>query len=195
MCFSNSFASVERSKYLNDKNINPRMLFKNTNKKFNFVCHVCNKMFNCQLSDITKGVWCSFCVNKTELILYNQLGEYYSTLKRQYKVDWCKNIKHLPFDFVIEERKIIIELDGKQHFEQIGNWQCPEKNREIDIYKMKCANENGFSIIRILQKDVYKNKYNWLSELCVNIEKITTENEVQNIYMCKNNEYKDFDII
>jgi len=74
------------------------------------------------------------------------------------------------FDFVIEDRKIIIELDGKQHFEQIGKWQSPEKNREIDIYKMKCANENGFSIIRILQKDVYNNKYNWLDELCENIE-------------------------
>ena len=195
MCFSNSFASIERNKYLNDKNINPRMIFKSTNKKFGFDCDVCSKTFHCQLSDITKGIWCPFCVNKTELILYNKLGKYYSTLKRQYKVEWCKNIKHLPFDFVIEERKIIIELDGKQHFEQIGKWQSPKKNREIDIYKMKCANENGFSIIRILQEDVNKNKYDWLKELCENIEKITDENRVQNIYMCKNNEYKDFDII
>jgi very-short-patch-repair endonuclease len=195
MCWDNSFASVERSKYLNDKTINPRMLFKSTNKKFNFDCDICNKVFPCQLADITRGIWCSFCVNKTEKILFNKLVEKYDSLKRQYKVDWCKNIKHLPFDFVIEERKIIIELDGKQHFEQIGNWQSPEKNREIDIYKMKCANENGISIIRILQKDVYKNKYNWLDEICFNIEKITNENRVQNIYMCKNNEYKDFDII
>ena len=59
---------------------------------------------------------------------------------------------------------------------------------------MKCSNENSFSIIRILQKDVYYNKYDWLSELCKNIEKITNEKTVQNIYMCKNNEYKDFDI-
>lgn len=192
MCLDNSFASVERSKYLNDKNINPRMLFKSTNKKFNFDCYVCSKLFTCQLSDITNGVWCSLCVNKTEKILFDKLVEKYSSLKQQYKVDWCKNIRHLPFDFVIEERKIIIELDGKQHFEQICKWQSPEKNREIDIYKMKCSNENGFSIIRILQKDVYFNKYDWLSELCKNIEKITNEKNVQNIYMCKNNEYKDF---
>jgi very-short-patch-repair endonuclease len=194
MCFYNSFASVDRSNHLNDKIINPRMLFKSTNKKFKFNCDVCNKTFDSPLSAITNGIWCSFCVNKTEKILFDKLVEKYSSLKRQYKVDWCKNIKHLPFDFIIEERKIIIELDGKQHFEQIGNWQSPEKNREIDIYKMKCANENSFSVIRILQKDVYKNKYNWLNELCENIEKITDENRVQNIYMCKNNEYKDFDI-
>jgi very-short-patch-repair endonuclease len=193
MCFNNSFASVEKSIFLNDKSINPRLLFKSTNKKFKFDCDVCNKIFPCQLSDITRGVWCPFCVNKTELILYNKLVEYYPTLKRQYKVDWCKNINHLPFDFVIEERKIIIELDGKQHFEQIGKWLSPEETRKTDIFKMKCANENGFSIIRILQKDVYKNKYDWLTELCENIEKNTNENRVQNIYMCKNNEYKDFD--
>jgi very-short-patch-repair endonuclease len=195
MCWTNSFASVERSKYLNDKLINPRTLFKSSNKVYKFDCDVCNKIFPCQLSDITRGVWCSFCVNKTEKILFDKLVEKYDNLKRQYKVDWCKNIKHLPFDFVIEERKIIIELDGKQHFEQIGNWQSPEKNREIDIYKMNCANENSFSVIRILQKDVYNNKYDWLIELINNIEKITNENRVQNIYMCKNNEYKDFDII
>ena len=59
---------------------------------------------------------------------------------------------------------------------------------------MKCANENGYSIIRILQKDVYKNKYDWLKELRENIETITTQNRIQNIYMSKNNEYKDFDI-
>jgi len=194
MCFDNSFASVERSKYLNDKNINPRKLFKSTNKKFNFECDVCNKIFPCQLADITRGVWCSFCVNKTEQILFNKLKETYITLERQYKVEWCKNLKHLPFDFVIEERKIIIELDGKQHFEQIGNWLSPVETRKNDLYKMNCANESGYSIIRTLQKDVYYNKYDWLGELINNIEKITNEKIVQNIYMCKNDEYKDFDI-
>jgi very-short-patch-repair endonuclease len=194
MCFNNSFASITKSEYLNDKNVNPRMLFKSTNKKYNFDCNVCNKMFSCQLSDITKGVWCSFCVNKSEQILFNKLKEEYNTLKRQYKVDWCKNIKYLPFDFVIEDKKIIIELDGKQHFKQIGNWLSPEETRKNDLYKMACANKNGFSIIRILQNDVFKNKYDWLHELSNNIEKISKENIVQNIYMCKNNEYKDFNI-
>jgi very-short-patch-repair endonuclease len=195
MCFDNSFASIERSKQLNDKLINPRKLFKSTNKKFKFDCETCNKVFETQLSDITKGVWCSYCVNKTELILFNNLKESYITLGRQFKIEWCKNTKSnrfLPFDFVIEERKIIIELDGKQHFEQVGKWLSPDENMKNDLYKMKCANDNEFSIIRILQKDVYKNNYDWLSELCENIEKITYENRVQNIYMCKNNEYKDF---
>ena len=144
MCWNNSFASIEKSKYLNDKNINPRKLFKSTNKKFDFDCDVCNKVFTCQLSDITKGVGCSFCVNKTELILFDKLKEKYNTLKRQYKVDWCKNIKHLPFDFVIEERKIIIELDGKQHFEQIGSWKSPEETMKNDFFKINVLMKINF---------------------------------------------------
>ena len=57
---------------------------------------------------------------------------------------------------------------------------------------MKCANENGFSVIRLLQDDVYKNRYDWLGELNANIERVRHENRVQNIYMCKKNEYFDF---
>jgi len=52
--------------------------------------------------------------------------------------------------------------------------------------------ENGFSVIRILQEDVFKNKYDWLQELTNNIEIITNEYRVQNVFMCKNDEYKDY---
>ena len=59
---------------------------------------------------------------------------------------------------------------------------------------MKCANENSYSVIRLLQKDIWHDRYNWLQELLENIDKIVRDNVVQNIYMCKNDEYKDFDI-
>jgi len=151
--------------------------------------------FESKLCHITDGSWCPNCRYKTEDKLLKILIEKYPNLRSQYKVNWCKDIKHLPFDFVIEERKIIVEIDGEQHWKQVAKWKTPEHNRKRDLYKMKCANENGFSVIRIIQEDIFKNKYNWLDELCENIEKITNENIVQNIYMCKNNEYKDFDII
>ena len=57
---------------------------------------------------------------------------------------------------------------------------------------MDCANNNGFSVIRILQLDVFNDSYNWLDELKNNIEKIKNEGKIQNIYMCKNNEYDVF---
>ena len=196
ICYNNSFASIERSKFLNDKTINPRMLFKSTNKKYKFHCDRCNNLFETPLSDITKGIWCPNCVNKTEEKLYNEITNHY-VVKRQFKPDWCKNPKtnkYLPYDFIIEDLNIIIEQDGPQHFKQIGNWQSPELTNINDIYKMKCANDNGFSVIRILQKDIWHDRYDWLQELSNNIDKIVSEKKVQNIYMCKNDEYKDFDI-
>ena len=93
----------------------------------------------------------------------------------------------------MEDNKIIVELDGEHHMIQVGKWKTPEHNHSRDVYKMKCANDNGFSIIRILQDDVFHNKYDWLPELLININKLALENKVQNIYMCKKDEYKDFD--
>lgn len=196
MCFNNSFASVERSKYWsNENNLIPRQVFKISFKKYKFICETCNNNFEKYISDVTnKDSWCPECFNKTELKLSKHISKYYN-IKRQFKTEWCKNKTYLPFDFVIEERKIIIEVDGPQHFKQISNWISPEINLINDLFKMKCANNNYYSVIRILQEDIYKNKYDWLNELMCNIEKITNENKVQNIYMCKNNEYKDFDII
>jgi very-short-patch-repair endonuclease len=194
-CHNKSFASIERSKNWSVKNKKkPNEVFKSTAEKFWFDCDKCGNDFESKLCHITDGSWCPNCRYKTEDIVYDKLKKKYPLLQRQYKVEWCKDKKQLPFDLVIEERKIIIEIDGEQHWKQVAKWKTPEHNRARDIYKMKCANENGFSVIRILQEDIYKDKYDWINELYENIEKITNENRVQNIYMCKNNEYKDFDI-
>jgi very-short-patch-repair endonuclease len=127
--------------------------------------------------------------NKTEFKFYKKIKEIYPTVKRQYKVEWCKNKLCLPFDFVIEELNIIIELDGEQHFKQISNWTSPEIQIEKDKYKLKCANENGFSVIRILQSDVSNDKFDWLEEIKLSIIKIINERKKQNLFICKNNEY------
>jgi|688.fasta_scaffold326229_1 very-short-patch-repair endonuclease len=192
-CFNNSFASVERSKYWSEENkLEPRQVFKISFKKIKFICEICNNNFEKYISDVTnKDSWCPSCFNKTELKLSIQLTKYYN-IKRQFKTEWCKNTKYLPFDFVIDERRIIIELDGPQHFKQVSNWISPEINLTNDLFKMDCANKNGFSVIRILQEDVLHDRYDWLSELINKIELISDENIIQNIFMCKNDEYKNY---
>ena len=93
----------------------------------------------------------------------------------------------------MQEYKIIVELDGPQHFGiSIGKWKTSEHNKSRDVYKMKCARENGYSIIRILQEDVWKNKFDWLQELNNAMDKIKKENKSQFVYICKNDEYADF---
>jgi very-short-patch-repair endonuclease len=132
---------------------------------------------------------CPSCINKTEFLFLKKIQEFYPTLKKQYKVKWCKNKNCLPFDFVIEELKIIIEIDGPQHFLQVANWTPPDIQKETDKFKINCANENGFSVIRLLQIDILKDKFDWIEELKLSISKINNEQKIQNIFICKNNEY------
>lgn len=98
----------------------------------------------------------------------------------------------MPFDFCIPEHKIIIELDGIQHFQQISNWSSPEEQFENDKYKEKCANDNGYSVIRILQEDVFYDTYDWSKELCNAIEELKNGNKIDIKYLCKNGEYDIF---
>jgi len=111
----------------------------------------------------TTGNGCPDCRYKGE----KKLSEYLKLkhpIKNQVKYDWCKNIetnRHLPFDFEIYD-KIIIELDGDQHFIQVSNWKAPEIQKKSDEYKMKMAFENNKHIIRINHKYVLKDKNNWI---------------------------------
>jgi very-short-patch-repair endonuclease len=196
LCLQKSFSLDEKSKYWN-YDINkktPRQVSKGSDNKYWFICNLCNNNFEMCIGNITrKNTWCPFCINKTEHKLFSKLIINYPYLKQQFKSDWCKNKTYLPFDFVLEELKIIIELDGIQHFKQVSNWEKPEKTQENDKYKMLCANNNGFSVIRILQEDVLYDNYNWLEELIENIKNIILVNKIQNIFMCKNNEYDIYD--
>jgi very-short-patch-repair endonuclease len=192
VCFEKSFASHKKSKYWSNVNeLLPIQIFKSSNKKFIFNCNKGHKFISA-LNHVTNNKWCPYCVNKTEQKLYDKLSTLYPTLQQQFKVEWCKNKTFLPFDFVIPENKIIIELDGRQHFEQVRNWDDPKKTQENDKYKMKCANDNNYSVIRILQEDVFYDSYDWLSELNDNIKNIIKNKKVENIYMCKDNEYDVF---
>jgi very-short-patch-repair endonuclease len=197
-CFDKSFASNEKSKFWSiDNNLLSRQIFNSSHNKYNFECEQKHK-FSKMISNIIKKSWCPYCVNKTEQILFDKLNPIYTNLQQQYRIDWCKSdttYKYYPFDFVLEEQKIIIELDGRQHFEQVRNWDNPDKTQERDKYKMKQANNNGYSVIRLLQEDVYYDTYQWLEELKINIEKIITESKVQNIFMCQDDEYKIFEVL
>ena len=194
-CFKKTFADHEKSIFWSSKNeILPNQVVKNTNKSYIFNCEKGHE-FSKNIWSISKGSWCPYCVNKTETKLYNKLILIYPSIKRQFKAKWCKNEKTnrcYPYDFIIPELNIIIELDGRQHFMQVYKWNNPKDIQDTDIYKIKLANQNNISVIRILQEDVFYDTYDWLNELKENINKITTLNKINNIFMCKNNEYESY---
>jgi very-short-patch-repair endonuclease len=193
-CFNKSFASCKMHKCWSNKNSKiPRQVFKMSHDIYIFNCDCCNNEFKSRIAHVSSGHWCPYCKHKTEAKLYDVLIKLYPNIKRQYKVEWCKNINYLPYDFCLEDKKIIIELDGAQHFEQISNWQTPEETQENDFYKQQCCNNNGFTMIRLLQEDVLNDKYDWLTTLTEKIK--TIENNkcfICNEYLCLHDEYEEY---
>lgn len=173
LCQERSFASHPKSKYWSSKNkVSPRDVFKNSGKKYLFDCPECNEIYEVSLDTVVKGHWCSCTKNKTEAKLLKFLKAIPNiTIIKQKPFEWCQNKRCLPFDFFIESHNLIIELDGGQHFFQVSNWQSPEKCQKLDKYKMKLANKHGYSVIRIYQLDVWKDKNDWKTKLTDAIKK------------------------
>ena len=163
------------------------------------ICKKCNIEFPISPNNYLRGKGCPTCRNKTEGKLYKELKTKYNNLvTKNIRYEWCRNTKkkncYLPFDFCIEEYKTIIELDGIQHFQNVKHYRNTiEEQREIDLYKQKCANDNGYSMIRIYQEDVWNDTFDWLNKLCETIEKIKYDKYIQNIYISKNDKYNDFE--
>jgi very-short-patch-repair endonuclease len=71
---------------------------------------------------------------------------------------------------LIEHLKILIEVDGAQHFLQVMNWDSPEKTLERDVFKAKAAIQNGYSVIRISQEDIFNNTIDWQEMINDNVK-------------------------
>jgi len=191
MCYQNSFAShCKAACWSKENSLTPRSVFKLAKKKYDFTCEKGHK-FKVSLYNIANG-WCPKCKNKTEALLLEKLIENCYTPSTQHKFEKCINPdtnRRLPFDFVIDEFKIVIELDGRQHFEQVRNWTPLAKQRKSDLDKMEFANKNGYTVIRIFQEDVWKNIDYWFNVL---EDHIFLHDVPTRVYISSGNWYVDF---
>jgi len=166
-------------------------VFRTSNKKYIFNCCYGHE-FKVSLDNLVKNKrGCPHCKNKTEHKLLEYLKTIYPRVKHQYKVKWCKNPdtdRYLPFDFMIPSLNIIIELDGRQHFEQVSNWKDHCSTKKRDVYKMRCALAHGFTIIRILQNDVWQDINDWKNKLR---ETLYVYESPTWVFISENREYAD----
>lgn len=171
------------------------------------ICKKCNEPFSISPNNYLRGKGCPFCRKKTEKKLNEELKKIYPNLKRELKVDWCRNPEkcngkhhYFPYDFYIYiedgDLKILIELDGIQHIKPqkfFDRKMTFEERHKRDVYKQKCANEKGYHTIRILQEDVFYDKNDWLSKLKIEIDYIkNNQGIIHHRYICDNNEYDIF---
>jgi very-short-patch-repair endonuclease len=189
-CFNKSFASHPKAVCWDPSNEKtPRQTFLRAEKSVLFCCETCSHKWEASPSNVAVGKWCPACRNKTERILLEFLKKNFQDVKFNIKFEWGihpDTKKQFRFDFAISNT--IIELDGDQHFTQVGSWTCPKETRKRDLIRMKQSKENGFTTIRILQRDVYFNRYDWKSEL---LEAIRCVKSGQNMFLCKNGEYDE----
>ena len=176
ICFHKSFASHPRMACWNAKNtLDPRMTFKGSDKRAIFECDVCHTEFDSKLCNILTGYFCAGCKNKSESKVLKYLREEYPHCKRQLRYDWCRfsnTNSVMPFDFGLEEEKILVELDGIQHFEQVSNWDSPDNVKAKDVEKMKKAVEAGYSVIHLFQPEVWSDEYDWKRVLREQVERL-----------------------
>lgn len=180
LCYKKSFASHPRAKFWHkkrNKKIKPRDVFKNCNKKFWFTCPECKHDFKSNLSSISgRNRWCPYCKNKTEKMFADWLVDEKIPFEREKKFDWCINLetdRHLPFDFYLPNHNVIIEIDGRQHVEEVKHFKNSfETIQERDGYKENCAIENGIHVIRICQEDIFHNRIDWGKQVLERLEEI-----------------------
>jgi very-short-patch-repair endonuclease len=138
-----------------------------TNKiKVILICNEKNHEFEVQPIKHYLSIGCPKCINKSESLLFEKIKPFYNSIIHQYYFKNNENIKTYPFDFLIEEYKIIIELDGDHHFRDVLHHDSKVVDRQrIDFLKMMFAMKNGYSIIRIYQPDILIKNFDWLSIL------------------------------
>ena len=189
-CFNNSFSGDEKSVFwdFEKNNCNPRQVSKSSGNKYWFICEKKHN-FEITLGNIINGRWCPRCKYKTESIVFDFLTQKNYTFFAEQKFHWCKNEKtdkYFRFDFYFSTLKIILEIDGIQHFRQVSYWKTPEDTQERDIYKEKLCLENGLTVIRINQEDIFYDRTDWKNDLIKNLIEYTSPTI---IYLCSKNNY------
>jgi len=198
-CLKKSFALHPKAEFWDYEKNNdlPFNVSLCSDKKRSFICNICNKSFKKAIHSITKQhSWCSCIINKTEhktfQFLNNNTKKYFiKELKIHYKPIWCNLRKthktYYEFDIYIElinGVKIIIEIDGPQHFVQVSNWAIPRYTQIRDEIKQRLAGKNEHNLIRVNQEDIWHDKNNWEDDIIGFINEKYKNNDEIEIYDC-----------
>ena len=141
-----------------------KFIYVNSYTKGIFTCLNCEQDFNQTPNAHLRGVGCPRCrESKGERSIRRYLNENNTLYDDQYSFDDCKNIKTLPFDFVLLDEnkncKALIEYQGLQHFKLVKIWGGIEKlkyTQQNDKIKLDYTIQNNIPLLRISYKE-YKN--------------------------------------
>lgn len=131
--------------------------YKGANEKVT-ICHsICGHTWDVRAAHILYRSGCPICQLSTkERFIYDYLTSTGVTFERSYTFPDCINRKNLLFDFAIldsnRELKMLIEYDGKQHFEPLGYLGGEAKFKKMcknDQIKNDYCVKNSIPLLRI----------------------------------------------
>jgi very-short-patch-repair endonuclease/DNA-directed RNA polymerase subunit RPC12/RpoP len=141
----------------------------------------CGKKFDMRLDNfIGQGKRCPYCASKTQesktaQLLKRLLENLDIKFIEEYTFNDCRNPftnNKLRFDIFIPEKKLLIEIDGEQHYipvERFGGEKGLKDTKYRDYIKNKYAFENQIDLIRISLYDVSKCKKKSYEEMKIEI--------------------------
>lgn len=152
------FKEVHNDYYNYEKSI-----YKGYDNKILVICPL-HGDFECAVYNHLKGRGCPKCRrSKGELEISKWLDNNSINYIDQYKINECRNIRPLPFDFYIESHNLLIEFQGEQHSKQLtGNWTRYDlkSRQETDLKKKNFALNNNYNFLEINFNENIKQKLN-----------------------------------
>jgi hypothetical protein len=99
---------------------------------------------------LRNGIGCSACSSSlVEEEIANYLNKIKIDFKRYKTFSNCKYKRLLPFDFYLPKHKLLIEYDGRQHFEPIYGGTKLKKQKMRDKIKNAWSKKNKYTLLRI----------------------------------------------
>lgn len=144
--------------------VDPRTIAKGSKVKAAWSCDKCKHKWSAVVYSVVSGSGCPKCVNKTQAMVHTFVHGFVARLLpsidviHEWSPDWLGRRR---FDIGIPRLRLIVEVDGKQHYVQVANWPPPHETQANDRWKKERATENDFSVFRIRTHDIRKKGSKW----------------------------------
>lgn len=94
--------------------------YKNNTSKIKIICPIHGEFEQMPVKHLNKKQGCPMCrESQGEKEIAKLLTEINISFERQKRFDGCRNINPLPFDFYIPSKNVILEFQGRQHYETV----------------------------------------------------------------------------
>ena len=140
--------------------------YEKSDKKIEIKHSVCGQIYKVTPSEFLNGSRCPYCANssksKGERLIRKYLESKSIDFVMGYKIEECRNILPLPFDFAVFKGGVLatlIEFDGIQHFKPIKMFGGEEAFYHLKIndnIKTQYCKENSIPLIRISYRQTGK---------------------------------------